>query len=170
MVKKGCVLAVMLLLLLTVQTAAAQPLREGEYTVCVTLTGGSGRAQVKSPTQLRVTEGEITATVIWSSPYYDFMLVDDVKYLPINSEGNSVFEIPIVLDTDIAVGAQTSAMSVPHLIEYTLHFDSATTKPLKGKTGYIVYLPVVILLMSAGAVLLYKKLKSGSKQQRVDHI
>lgn len=168
MVKKGCVIVVMLLLLLTVQTAAAQPLLEGEYTVCVTLTGGSGRAQVKSPTQLRVTAGKITAMVIWSSPYYDFMLVDDVKYLPINSEGNSVFEIPIVLDTDLAVGAQTSAMSVPHMIEYTLHFDSATAKPLKGKAAYIVYLPVVIVLISVGAVLLFK-LKSGSKQQRVDH-
>ena len=32
----------------------------------------------------------------------------------------------ITLDEDIAVSALTTAMSEPHLIDYTLHFDSAT--------------------------------------------
>jgi len=53
--------------------------------------------------------------------------VDGEKYLPVNTEGNSVFEIPVAaLDTALAVTADTTAMSTPHEIEYTLTFDSAS--------------------------------------------
>jgi iron complex transport system substrate-binding protein len=56
------------------------------------------------------------------------MLVDDVEYLPINTDGNSTFEIPVTLDADMAVIACTVAMSEPHEVEYTLYFDSSTIK------------------------------------------
>ena len=52
------------------------------------------------------------------------MTVDGVRYDLVNTEGNSTFIIPITLDSDIAVSALTTAMSEPHLIDYTLHFDS----------------------------------------------
>ena len=45
---------------------------------------------------------------------------------PIQQEGNSTFRIPVALDADMAVSALTTAMSEPHLVEYTLYFDSAT--------------------------------------------
>lgn len=55
------------------------------------------------------------------------MLIDGEKYLPINTEGNSTFEIPVAaLDTALAVTADTVAMSTPHEIDYTLTFASAT--------------------------------------------
>ncbi len=55
------------------------------------------------------------------------MLVDGEKYLPINTDGNSTFEIPVAaLDTALAVTADTVAMSTPHEIDYTLTFDGAT--------------------------------------------
>ena len=55
------------------------------------------------------------------------MIVDGEKYLPVNTEGNSVFEIPVAaLDTALAVTADTTAMNTPHEIEYTLTFDSAS--------------------------------------------
>ncbi|WP_126513827.1 hypothetical protein [Slackia heliotrinireducens] len=67
----------------------------------------------------------MTATIVWSSPNYDLMIVDGTEYYPVNTSGNSVFEIPVsALDEDLAVQAETTAMSQPHLIDYTLRFDS----------------------------------------------
>ena len=108
------------------ETAAEAP-ADGTYTCAVTLEGGSGRATVESPAALTVADGALTATIVWSSPNYDYMLIDGEKYLPINTEGNSTFEIPVAaLDTALAVTADTVAMSTPHEIDYTLTFDSAT--------------------------------------------
>ena len=102
---------------------------DGTYTCEVTLKGGSGRATVESPAALTVADGKMTATIVWSSPNYDYMLVDGEKYLPTNTEGNSTFEIPVAaLDTALDVTADTVAMSTPHEIEYTLTFDSASLK------------------------------------------
>ena len=108
------------------ETAAEAP-ADGSYTCAVTLEGGSGRATVESPATLTVADGAMTATIVWSSPNYDYMLIDGEKYLPINTEGNSTFEIPVAaLDTALTVTADTVAMSTPHEIDYTLTFASAT--------------------------------------------
>ena len=64
---------------------------------------------------------EMTAVIIWSSPYYDYMFIDGIYYYPINTSGNSTFEIPVSLDTDIAVSTLT-AMSEPHEIDYVLRY------------------------------------------------
>lgn len=94
--------------------------------VNVTLTGGSGRAGIHSPAELIYKDGKDFAKIVWSSPNYSYMLVDGVKYLPVNSGGNSAFEIPVALDADMKVTACTTAMSTPKEVEYTLHFDSAS--------------------------------------------
>ena len=74
-------------------------------------------------------DGKVTASVEWSSPYYDYMLIGDEKYEPVNKDGNSVFEIPVDgFDYPMEVVADTVAMSTPHEIEYTLQFDSASIK------------------------------------------
>ena len=107
--------------------AAAEVPADGTYTCAVTLEGGSGRATVDSPAALTVVDGAMTATIVWSSPNYDYMLIDGEKYLPTNTEGNSTFEIPVAaLDTALAVTADTVARSTPHEIDYTLTFDSTT--------------------------------------------
>ena len=112
-----------------VQQAGTAAPADGTYTCDVTLEGGSGRATVESPAALTVADGKMTATTVWSSPNYDYMLVDGEKYLPTNTEGNSAFEIPVAaLDTALDVTADTVAMSTPHEIEYTLTFDSASLK------------------------------------------
>ena len=112
-----------------VQQADTAAPADGTYTCEVTLEGGSGRATVESPAALTVADGKMTATIVWSSPNYDYMLVDGEKYLPTNTEGNSTFEIPVAaLDTALDVTADTVAMSTPHEIEYTLTFDSASLK------------------------------------------
>ena len=104
------------------QEAAPVP-ADGEYSANVVLEGGSGRATVESPAALTVAEGKMTATIVWSSPNYDYMVVEGEKYLPTNTEGNSTFEIPVAaLGTALAVTADTVAMSTPHEIQYTLTF------------------------------------------------
>ena len=106
-------------------TAEELNLKDGEYTAEVTMEGGSGRATIDSPTDISVKDGKVTAEIKWSSSHYDYMLVDGEKFLPVNTEGNSVFEIPVAeFDEPMAVTADTTAMSVPHEIEYTLTFAS----------------------------------------------
>lgn len=109
--------------------SASADVADGEHTIEVTLDGGSGKATVESPTTIRKNGDEYTAVITWSSPYYDYMIVDGQRYEPVNTEGNSVFEIPVAsLDTPLEIIADTTAMSEPHEIEYTLKFDSATIK------------------------------------------
>ena len=98
---------------------------DGSYTCEVTLEGGSGRVTVDSPAALTVADGKMTATIVWSSPNYDYVIVDGEKYLPTNTEGNSTFEIPVsALGVPLSVVADTVAMSTPHEIEYTLTFSA----------------------------------------------
>lgn len=105
--------------------AAVETPADGSYTCEVTLEGGSGRATVDSPAALTVADGKMTATIVWSSPNYDYMIVDGEKYLPTNTEGNSTFEIPVsALGVPLSVVADTVAMSTPHEIEYTLTFSA----------------------------------------------
>lgn len=127
--KKLCLLLCLVLLAGCVLSACgSKELTDGTYTVAVTLSGGSGRASVASPATLVIDGDTMTATIVWSSPYYEYMLINGVQYDPIQEEGNSTFEIPVVMDTDMAVSASTIAMSEPHLVDYTLHFDSSTIK------------------------------------------
>lgn len=107
---------------------AALP-EDGIYSIELTFEGGSGKATISSPATITVNGEEMTATVEWSSSNYDYMIVDGEKYLPINTEGNSVFEIPVsVLDKPVTVIGDTVAMSKPYEIEYTLTFHSDTMK------------------------------------------
>ncbi len=102
-------------------------LTDGSYTIELTMEGGSGRASIQSPAQLAITAGAATATLEWSSPNYDYMLVNGEKYLPVNTEGNSVFEVPVeALDAPLTMIGDTVAMRTPHEVEYTVTFHSET--------------------------------------------
>lgn len=102
-------------------------LADGSYTIELTMEGGSGRASIQSPAQLAIADGAATATLEWSSPNYDYMLVNGEKYLPVNTEGNSVFEVPVeALDVPLTMIGDTVAMSTPHEVEYTITFHSET--------------------------------------------
>lgn len=108
-------------------TAETLGLADGEYTVDVALEGGSGKASVDSPARLTVENGQAYAEIIWSSSNYDYMVVDGERYDMTNTEGNSTFVIPVThFDRKMNISADTTAMSVPHEIEYTLYFDSST--------------------------------------------
>ena len=108
---------------------------DGSYTIELTMEGGSGRASIQSPAQITVTDGAATATLEWSSPNYDYMLVNGEKYLPVNTEGNSVFEVPVeALDAPLTMIGDTVAMSTPHEVEYTVTFHSETLESADRKS------------------------------------
>ena len=90
----------------------------------MTLYGGSGKASVDSPAQVTVADGKATAVIIWSSSNYDYMIVDGTRYEPVNTEGNSTYEIPVLyFGRPMPVIADTTAMSEPHEIAYSLLFE-----------------------------------------------
>ena len=111
----------------TADTFDLNTVEDGSYTIELTMEGGSGRASIQSPAQLAIADGAATATLEWSSPNYDYMLVNGEKYLPVNTEGNSVFEVPVeALDVPLTMIGDTVAMSTPHEVEYTVTFHSET--------------------------------------------
>ena len=135
--KRFCLPAALLLALLLTAAGCAgktdgnksRSLADGVYQINVSLSGGTGKASVSSPARLWVREGKMTAELVWSSKNYDYMLVEEQRYDAKIVDGHSVFEIPVAaLDTDLRVIADTTAMSVPHEIEYTLRFDRSSLK------------------------------------------
>lgn len=130
---------------------------DGSYTMEVTLGGGSGKATVVSPARVSVSQGTVTAFIEWSSPNYDYMFVNGTQYFPVNTDGNSVFEIPVLaLDEEIAIVADTVAMSKPHEITYTLTFHADTLKQAEEGTGnfMIIVMTAVIGIAAVAAVIL----------------
>ena len=107
-----------------------ETLADGEYTVEALLSGGTGKAKLLNPTALTVSEGKITATIVWSSSNYDYMIVNGDQYLPITTEGGSTFQIPVEsLGVEIPVTADTVAMGTPHEIAYTILLQADTVSP-----------------------------------------
>lgn len=103
------------------QTDGLDAVEDGEYLVEIIMEGGSGKASIESPARMLVKDGEAIVTITWSSPNYDYMLLDGVKYEPVNTEGNSVFELPIkTFGLPITVIGDTTAMSKPHEVEYKI--------------------------------------------------
>lgn len=135
-------------------------LENGAYTIEVVLTGGSGRASVKSPTELTVDESGMKAVIEWSSSHYDYMRVGDRDYYPVNQEGNSSFLIDVdALDTEIPVSAETLAMSEPHMIDYTLRFDASTAKPAGAASyGWVCWVIGAAAVVAGAAALLRRRM------------
>ena len=127
-------------------------LTDGEYAIDVTMTGGSGKATIQSPTLLTLNDGIAYATITWSSSNYDYMIVDGQKYLNESEEdANSRFMIPIAdLTQDVPVIADTLAMGTPHEVQYVLTFDPASiasksTLPQEGTKRVLIMAAVIII-------------------------
>ncbi|MDO4405742.1 MAG: hypothetical protein Q4C07_00975 [Eubacteriales bacterium] len=136
--------------------AAPVDLHDGSYTIEVDMTGGTGRASITSPTTLTVIDGKAYATVLWSSPNYDYMIVGGEKIEPRNvKEGsNSSFLIPIEkFDEPFKVIGDTTAMSTPHEIEYELTFHQDTVKKYSTKSWLLMIASLLIVL--AGVFCFY---------------
>ena len=128
--RKKTLCAALALLLLLLGAACGQKTKsidDGTYRIEASLTGGTGRATIASPLKLTVQGDEMQAVIVWSSPNYDYMKVNGVRYDALVVDGHSVFTVPVTsLEEPLPVVADTVAMSVPHEIEYTITFDIAT--------------------------------------------
>ncbi|MBQ9043060.1 MAG: hypothetical protein IJ111_09665 [Eggerthellaceae bacterium] len=137
--------------------AVAIDLPDGEYSIEVNMTGGSGRASVSSPTWLIVEDGHAYARLLWSSSYYDYMIVDEQRYENLTDDGsNSTFIIPITqMDEEIPVVADTTAMGDPVEIEYHLTFYSNTVddKDAIPQEAAIKVLIIAIIVIVVGGIL-----------------
>lgn len=79
---------------------------------------------MQSPAKITIEQGQILATIVWSSKNYDYMIVENEKYSNETPKENSTFTFPITgFEEKIPVIGDTTAMSVPHEIEYTLTFE-----------------------------------------------
>lgn len=140
-------------------SSGGRGLADGKYAVDVTLSGGSGKAGVESPTLLAVEDGKYFARITWSSPNYDYMVVDGRAYYNQNTDGgNSSFLIPVLaFDEEMPVVADTVAMGAPHEIQYTLHFysDSIGSKSSLPQEGAKRVLAMAALIIIVGGVLNY---------------
>lgn len=99
-------------------------LREGNYSFEGELAGGSGRAHFDGPLLLTVEEDGCFLTFTMSSPFYDYVLVNGERFEPLERDGNSAFRVPLVmLNEDFLFTADTTAMSEPHEIDYSVRID-----------------------------------------------
>lgn len=143
-------------------------MEDGEYAIGVELSGGTGRTTITSPAELIVRDGFAYARIEWSSSNYDYMIVGGEKYLPVNDEGYSVFEIPIlVFNEEMPVIADTTAMSVPHEIEYKLIFHADEIMD-KGQTPQeaakrVVYMVFLIVIVCAVVSFISNKKRNAAK-------
>lgn len=109
------------------KTAAELGLEDGEYSVEIGFSGGSGKAHILSPVTMTVTDGKALARLVWTSRNYDYMLVGGAQYDALEEETASTFEVPVErFDEELTVIGDTLAMGAPHEIEYTVTFHSST--------------------------------------------
>lgn len=134
-------------------------LDNGEYSIEVSMTGGSGRASISSPTYLYVRKHHFYAKLVWSSSHYDYMIVGGRKYLNQADEGeNSTFTIPVTaIDEPMIVKADTTALGDPMEIEYHLTFyeDSIGGVDQIPQVAAKKVLTIALVVIIAGGILNY---------------
>ena len=122
---------------------------------------------ITTPTPIAVHNDHGVATIEGSSPDYDYMIVEGVKYFPTSNEGNSAFIIPVIkFDEPVTVIGNTTAMSTPHEIEYTLTFDRASAKRPSEidrgvDWGLIGLITVGVLVLASLSVFIGIKMRVG---------
>ena len=131
--------------------------KDGDYSIELTLTGGSGKASVVSPCILTVKDGKAYAELIWSSSNYDYMIAAGETYLNESEEGAaSQFHIPITkMDEEMSVIADTTAMGTPHEVNYAITFFSnsigSTSQMPKEAAKRVIFMALFIII--AGGIL-----------------
>ena len=81
--------------------------------------GGTGKVEISCP-RIREADGQTLATLVFSSSHYTYVRVGDEIYNGTSDEETSTFEIPVTLDENMIIAAETTAMSQPHEIEYEI--------------------------------------------------
>lgn len=118
--------AVIIAMVLIGGCGTPKTVENGRYKAELTMEGGTGKAYIESPVLIEVIDGSAAVTLVWSSKNYDYMIVEGKKYLNENEGEASTFTITLdsveQLKDSLQVIGDTTAMSTPHEIEYTLSF------------------------------------------------
>ncbi len=128
-------------------------LADGDYSIELSMSGGSGKASVVSPTILTVEDGQAYADITWSSSNYDYMIVAGNTYLNEADEGMaSKFHIPITkMDEEMSVIADTTAMGTPHEVNYMFTFYSesigSTSQMPQEAAKRVVFMAAIIIVV-----------------------
>ena len=143
--KKTLICLIWLLFVMTAVSCAAQEAAsetaEETRLFHITLEGGSGKAGIQSPVEVKTVDGLMTARLVWTSSNYDYMIVDGIRYDNENAGGSSTFTVPVrSLEEPLPVIGDTVAMSEPHEIEYVIHWgseaaDTETEAPGSARPG-----------------------------------
>lgn len=123
-----------------IQTSGGRPavsfadagIEDGTYEFEGTLEGGSGRASFDGNLTLEVHSGKGMLTFTMSSEYYDYVKVGEKVYHPVNKSGNSSFKVPVDgVDYKFSFVGDTTAMSMPHEIDYSVQIDAEALKKVQ---------------------------------------
>lgn len=110
-------------------TISSLGLADGSYEIEVTLGSEKGQAKVDSPAVLTVKDHEASATVVFSSGKYDYLLIGGEKVEAEEGKEKPTFEIPVTtLDRKIPIIADSTVMIPATEIAYTLTFDSGSIR------------------------------------------
>ena len=82
--------------------------------------GGTGRVTLSCP-EVYLDGEQAQALIVFSSPRYTYVKADGTEYPTICDEETSRAVIPVPLNRSFEIQAQTTAMSEPHEITYTLY-------------------------------------------------
>lgn len=132
-------------------------LEDGEYSIGVNLTGGSGKASVLSPSLLIIEDARAYVRLVWSSSNYDYMIVDGIKYVNEAEEGaDSMFTVPVLaMDRAYSVIGDTTAMGTPHEITYelTLYSDTIDSKSALPQEAAKKVVVIALIIIVGGGIL-----------------
>lgn len=115
------------------ESSALYGLADGDYNIAVDVSGGEDT--VESPAPLTMSDGAATATLTFSSPNYDYLVITGEKYEPTEVTGESAtFEIPVkVFDTAIPVTFDSTASGSQEETTGSLSFHSGQLTDSSGE-------------------------------------
>lgn len=119
MMKKVVFLLLAVITLLSMCSAVAAQ-SSGIYTPDeFTVSGGTGRVTI-SCEQVEIMDGQMVATIVFSSPNYTCVRVGDAVYDSVCDEKTSRAVIPVVVNQSMTIFGTTTAMSAAHEVEYSM--------------------------------------------------
>lgn len=108
-------------------------LADGDYNIAVDVSGGTDT--VESPAPLKMADGQATATLKFSSPDYDYLVITGEKYEPTEvTDDSATYEVPVkVFDTAIPVTFDSTASGSQEETTGSLSFHSGQLTDSSGE-------------------------------------
>ena len=116
MLRKICSCLICFCLCLLFSAVLAEKIRPDGFS----FSGGSGRITITCD-EVQIEDGKALARIVFSSPHYAYVKVDGTEYPTENDEKSSWALIPASVNHSFDIQAMTTAMSMPHEIQYSLY-------------------------------------------------